>query len=85
MELVIYSNFYHEEEQALVSLETDEALLQGDYYHDKIDYQMTGYIQALIDLELITNEESPEVEVIKRDHPWFSKLNFYDDGREDEE
>ncbi|AIW03497.1 transcriptional regulator [Bacillus phage Moonbeam] len=84
MELVIYSNKYHEDEQALVNLETNAILLQGDFYHDKIDYQITGYIQALIDLELIEREDVPDIEDIKRDHTWFNKLNFYDNGEDEE-
>ncbi|BEU14623.1 hypothetical protein [Bacillus phage CM1] len=89
MNLVIFENATHEEEKALVNLDTGKAILNGDYYHDKIDYRIEGYLEALKDYGIHT-EEVPTEEIGKK-HEYFAKLNFYDgdyeedDDEEDEE
>ncbi|AID17869.1 transcriptional regulator [Bacillus phage JBP901] len=83
MKLVIFENATHEEEKALVDLDTGEEILNGDYYHDKIDYRIEGYLAALKDHGIYT-DEVPTEEVGKK-HEYFAKLRFYDGDYEEEE
>ncbi|MEC0031125.1 hypothetical protein CON01_00810 [Bacillus thuringiensis] len=73
MKLVIYVNENFEEEKALFDLEKKEVLLQGDYYHDKIDAKIEGYLLALdIDSDDIAHEE------VDSSHEHFKLLDFYE-------
>ncbi|ALO79530.1 hypothetical protein HOBO_123 [Bacillus phage Hobo] len=83
MKLVIFENGTFEEEKALVDLDTGNAIMNGDYYHDKIDYRIEGYLAALKDHKIY--EEEVPTEEIGKNHEYFSKLNFYDDSYEEEE
>lgn len=75
--LIIYVNKHYEEEKALYDLETNEILLKGDYYHNKIDYLIKGYLLAL-------NIDEDEVldEWMDRTHKLFDYLDFYDEDFE---
>lgn len=77
MNLIIYINEHYEEEQALYDLEKKEAILQGDYYHDKISPKIDGYLEALEDHGIYTKEVP--VEYMTREHELYEKLNFYDE------
>lgn len=80
MNLIIYVNDTFEEEKALYDLDEKEVLLKGDYYHDKIDYKISGYLLALgIDEEDVVEEN------IDSKHELFKELEFYNDSYEDEE
>lgn len=80
MQLIVYGNETYEEEKALVDVSTGKVLLQGDWYHDKIDSQIEGYLKALKSYDLYT-EDVPTQWIAPSD-PLFNKLNFYD-GSED--
>ena len=45
--LIIYINETFEEEKALVDLATMKTLEKGDYYHDKINQTIDGFIEGL--------------------------------------
>lgn len=47
--LLVLTNEVHDDEKALVDSLTGRVLLKGDYYHDKIDHLIEGYIEALAD------------------------------------
>jgi hypothetical protein len=82
MKLVIFANKHYEEEKALVDLDKNEVLLKGDYYHDKIDHLIEGYILALVGFGIIINEDVP-TEWINREHKLYDFLEFYDEEYED--
>ncbi|QJI52421.1 hypothetical protein [Psychrobacillus phage Perkons] len=78
MNFIIYINDTFEEEKALYDLDKKEVILKGDYYHDKIDYQIMGYLLALeVDKEDIAED------IIDSTHVMFDKLEFYNDNFED--
>lgn len=83
MNLVIYVNDTFEEERALVDLDTGVEILNGDYYHDKIDDRIAGYLSALRDHKIYTDEVPTEY--IGKKHEYFGRLDFYDDGYEEED
>jgi hypothetical protein len=82
MNLVIFENATYEEEKALVNLDTDTVIMQGDYYHDKIDYKIEGYLEALKDLGYIKDTDHVEREEIGPANSWFIELEFYNDDEE---
>lgn len=73
MNLVIFVNETFEEEKALYDLDKKEVLLKGDYYHDKIDFVIEGYLIA-------KDVDSDDVEDvwIDQNHELFDELEFYD-------
>ena len=73
MNLVIYINDTHEEEKALYDLDRGKIVLKGDYYHDKIDYLISGYLMGK-DID----EDSIEEIYINSYHELFEELEFYD-------
>lgn len=73
MNLVIYINETYEEEKALYDIDRDEVVIKGDYYHDKIDHVIEGY---LIAKEI--DEDAVEDIWIDQNHELFEKLDFYD-------
>jgi hypothetical protein len=75
VKLVIYVNSHYEEERALVDLEREGIILKGDYYHDKINYLIDGYLLALREHEIYP-EEVDTIEITK-DHPFYLSLDFY--------
>ena len=79
MELTVYNNaMYDDVEQALVNDDTGEVLLKGDYYHDKISYQIQGIIFILHKLGYI-DYTNPDVitEDITNEDQLFDELGFY--------
>jgi hypothetical protein len=82
--LIIYTNEHFEEEKALFDLDSKEIVLKGDYYHDKIDFLIEGYLHALKKFE-IYNKEVDEVNIDSK-HDLYDSLDFYNEdwGEEDE-
>ena len=56
MDLVIYVNDNFEEEKALFDKNEKKVILLGDYYHDKIDERIEGYLEALRDFNIYNKE-----------------------------
>jgi DNA-binding LacI/PurR family transcriptional regulator len=81
MKLIKYVNKHYEEERALVDLDSKEIILQGDYYHDKIDEKIEGYLKALEDHNIYTDEV--EREEIGSKHEMYEELGFYNEEEED--
>lgn len=81
MNLVIYTNAHNEEDQqVLYDLIAQAIILQGDYYHDKINCLIDGYVMALNDWNLYAGE--PERISINKNHELFKKFDFDDRGEE---
>jgi len=86
MRLQIVTNSTFEEEKALINIDTKQILVHGDYYHDKIDEYITGFLNGLsfarISYELLDNQ------VLTPDMEMFNICGFennnYDDCEEDE-
>lgn len=77
MKLVIYTNSNFEEEKALFDIESKKVILYGDYYHDKIDEKIEGYIKALNDFNIYPDTIKKIKEVcIDEDHEHYSLINF---------
>lgn len=81
MNLMIYINGHYEEEKALVDLDTEKVIIKGDYYHDKIDYRIEGYIAALEDFEIYSDEVQERE--IHSDHYMYKRLGFYNEEEDD--
>lgn len=77
MKLIIYGNKHYEEEKALVDLDKKKVLLKGDYYHDKIDEKIEGYLQALFDFNIYQQDVSTEW--IDYKHELYNFLEFYNE------
>lgn len=77
MKLIIFINSTMEDEQALVNSENNEILLKGDYYHDKIDAQIQGFIEGLkfAEVDFIIEEK-----IINPGSDMFEKLEFHNDN-----
>jgi hypothetical protein len=73
MNLIIYINEHFEDERALFDLDNNKILLMGDYYHDKIDAKIEGYLLAL-DID----EDDVAEEWIDKTHKHFKQLGFYE-------
>lgn len=87
LNLTICTNGTYEEEKALIDKSTKEILCRGDYYHDKIDDFIEGFIYGLnyYGFEVTTNDET-----INPDNELFEKLEFtnedcYDENDDDSE
>jgi hypothetical protein len=76
MRLVIYINEHSEDSRALFDLDKGEVLLSGDYYHDKIDEMIQGYLCALSDHNIY--KEEPEDIWIDNTHEHFKECDFYE-------
>ncbi|HHT7008931.1 MULTISPECIES: hypothetical protein [Bacillus] len=73
--LVIYTNkYFKDDEKALFDVDTETVLLTGDYYHDKIDFKIEGYLLALN-----INKDDVPTEEIDNSHKYFEKFNFMED------
>lgn len=85
MKLIIYVNEHFEEEKALVDIDKKEVLLKGDWYHDKIDVLIEGYLNALIGFNIYTEEV--DTEYIDSKHELYDYLEFYneEDFEDDED
>lgn len=80
MRLKICVNDTFEEEKALVDLNSKSVLLRGDYYHDKIDEKIEGFLLGLdyckIEYELLEDQNiTPNMEI-------FQECDFYNDDSE---
>jgi hypothetical protein len=71
--LVVYINNTFEEEKALYDLDERRIIIKGDYYHDKIDHVIEGYLIAK-DID----EDEVEDIWIDNNHEMFEELEFYD-------
>lgn len=80
MNLVIYGNKHYEEEKALVNVDKNEVILKGDYYHDKIEYMIEGYLQALKDFNIYSFDTNEEW--IDSNHELYNYLCFYNEEEE---
>lgn len=74
LNLVKYYNETFEDERALVNKDTGEILCKGDYYHDKINQYIDGFIHGLryCEYDVIT-----ENTIINPKNELFNKLGFY--------
>lgn len=75
MDLIIYVNSNFEEEKALFDREENKVILLGDYYHNKIDEMIEGYLKALKDFN-IYNKKIKE-EYIDDSHEHYQLIGFY--------
>lgn len=78
MKFKIYVNgAYSEVEKALVNVDTNKVVLSGDYYHDKIDEYIKGFLMGIhyagIKFHLLKSEK------IMPGHKMFVACNFYDE------
>ena len=80
MNLIIYANEHYEEERALFNLETNEVILKGDYYHDKIYEKIEGYLLALKDFNIYIDKVISNG--IDRSHAHYDLCEFYDEEEE---
>jgi hypothetical protein len=78
MKLIIYTNDHFEEEKALFDIENNETILKGDYYHDKINEKIKGYLQALREFNIYKDEVDDEW--INNEHHHYNLIGFYDDS-----
>lgn len=83
MHLIVYRNGHFEEEKALYNKTTKSVIIKGDYYHDKIDYFIEGYVSALNEFGIYTDEV--EEKEIYSDHFMYGVLEFYNDEADYEE
>jgi DNA-binding LacI/PurR family transcriptional regulator len=74
MKLIIYRNEDFEEEEALFDLESKRVIMSGDYYHNKINERINGYLQALADFDIYDKEVG--YEWIDSSHEHYSLLDF---------
>ena len=71
LNLAILVNENNEDEKALVDLDDKRVCISGDYYHDKIDEQIEGFLEGLkfanVKYELVNDwmEVSPEDELFE--------------------
>lgn len=75
MHLVLYTNGTYEEELALYDCESDNVIMSGDWYHDKIDEQFRGFIKCLLYFNI---EYHLDRITLLPTHDRFKVLNFYD-------
>jgi hypothetical protein len=80
LKLVKYTNGHFEEEKALVDLDSKRIIMKGDYYHDKIDYLIDGYLAALNEHDVYVDELLEEE--ITSDHEMYNELDFYNEEEE---
>lgn len=81
MRLQIAINSTFEEEKALLNLDNKEVIFRGDYYHDKIDEYIQGFLKGLsyanIQYELLDNA------FITPDMEMFDVCDFVNESYED--
>lgn len=74
MNLVVYINDNFEDERALFDLDKMKVILMGDYYHDKIDDRIEGYLEALKDNGIYNKEVDSEW--IDESHEHYKLMEF---------
>lgn len=78
MKFKVYINgAYSEVEKALVNVDTNEVVLSGDYYHDKIDEYIKGFLTGLHYVGIEFHLLKPET--IMSEHKMFKVCNFCDE------
>ena len=81
MKLRVYINEELDEEQALINEDDLTVLVKGDYYHDKVDARIWGFIDALrylkIDYKLLKER------YINHSDPLFGKFDFVQEDHEE--
>jgi hypothetical protein len=75
------NNGSFEEEAALVDVDTNEVIVKGDYYHDKIDEYIAGFIHGLAYSS--TGIEVLDTLTVTPDMELFKLCEFYDDGSDE--
>ena len=78
MKLQILINSTYNDEKALINADTKEIIVKGDYYHDKINEYIEGFLHGLrftnIEYELLEElEVTPDMEL-------FNICDFYNDN-----
>jgi len=76
LNLLVCYNGTFEDEKALLNKDTNEVLCKGDYYHDKINEYIEGFISGL---EYCGYEVEKDTIIINPDNELFDKLDFYND------
>ena len=83
MKLIKLINATYEEQEALYNKDTEEVIMTGDDYHDKIEERIEGFLTGLkyakFDYELDENLE------VDSTNELFNKCNFINEDYEDEE
>lgn len=74
MKLIKYVNSTFEEEKALYRPEFGTVLVKGDYYHDKIDEKIEGFIAGI---EYMDDKVELEVIGVGTNDPLFNRIGFY--------
>lgn len=79
MDLAIYKNGTWEEEKALWDCKFNKLIMKGDYYHDKIDEHIDGFLDGLsyCDVKFKVSHIN-----LKPDNYRFEELDFYDGGND---
>jgi len=78
MNLKIFINgVYSEEEKALINMDTKEVILSGDYYHNKIDETINGFLKGLNYVNIKYN--LLKTETITPENKMFNICNFYEE------
>lgn len=77
------NNGSFEEEAALINVETNEVIVKGDYYHDKIDEYIDGFLYGL-SYSGIDYQEIDEITVDPKTE-LFELCDFYDENCYDDE
>lgn len=80
MKLVIYVNEHAEDERALFDKNEGKIIMKGDYYHDKIDQRIEGYLEALSDFSIYKEEVGAEY--IDESHELYEKIGFYNENED---
>lgn len=75
LNLKIFTNKVHEDEKALVNLDTDEVVLKGDYYHDHIIQLIEGF---QLGLSIANVECIIKTEDINQENKYFAICDFGD-------
>jgi hypothetical protein len=77
MKLKKIINGTFDEEKALVNMDTKEMILHGNYYHDKIDEHMEGFLMGLKYVKV--KYELLESETITPEYEMFNKCEFWNE------
>jgi len=83
MKLIVYVNDTFEEEKALFNLDDNTVLVKGDYYHDKIDERIEGFLEGLDYCDMSYELLESENVISKMDA--FEKCGFYNEGEYDDD
>lgn len=77
LKFIRYTNKENEDQKALYDIQREYVVMSGDYYHDKINERIMGFLNAL---DYLFTEDEVEIrqDFIDRTHPLFYKLDFQD-------